>query len=78
MKQETRIGMHVHRNYRLEVRDDGGDGWIVVVHAPPTATATKTTLRNDASNGLGTLLTEARTHVDRLIEGPDDHSKIRL
>jgi hypothetical protein len=52
-----------YRNCRLEIQDDGGEGWIVRVHdADGLASCT---LRNRVPNGLEPLLAEARAQVDR-------------
>ena len=56
---------------RLEVQDDGGDGWIVRVHDAKKGVSF--TLRNRVPTGLEPLLAEARERIDRIrgaIEGP--------
>jgi hypothetical protein len=59
-----------HRGHLFEIYDDGGEGWIVVVHGsnagrePPYDE-----LRNRAPGGLEVLITEARRRVDRRLDG---------
>jgi hypothetical protein len=47
---------------RLEVQDDGGEGWIVRIYDAQGAALR--TLRSRIRNGLELLLTEARQKVD--------------
>jgi hypothetical protein len=57
------IELRTYRDCRLEVLDDGGDGWMVVVHAPDAPSERQ--LRNRVPQGLAPLLAEAKAHVDR-------------
>lgn len=59
--------IQTYRTCRLEVQDDGGDGWIV--HVRDAKGAIKATLRNRVPSGLDVLLSEARGQVDRHAEG---------
>ena len=68
MPRSTSIQIHSYRGYRIEVRDDGGDGWAVVVHPRPGDRGAPETLRSGTPNGLHHLLTEARHRVDRRLD----------
>ena len=69
MKRETSIETRSYRGYRIEIRDDGGAGWAVVIHAPPDDTGDPAILRNEQTNSLADLLTEAHQRVDRRLDG---------
>ena len=56
MRRERGIQVHTYRGYRIEVRDDGGDGWAVVVHPRPGDHGAPETLRSGMPNGLAGLL----------------------
>jgi hypothetical protein len=71
MTRPTTVEVRTHRGHRLEVRDDGGEGWIVAVH-PPRGGAPPEVLRNGVPNGLAALLAEARRRVDRRLDGAPD------
>lgn len=70
MPRQYVVDVRSYRGHRLEVQDDGGDGWRVVVHAPRGARVPSVeTLRNSVPGGLGELLGEARRRVDRRLDG---------
>lgn len=69
MPRPTQVGLRTYRNHRLEVRDDGGDGWCVVIHAPGRGALQPEVLRNRVPNGLGILMDEARRRVDQKLGG---------
>ena len=68
MRRETGIQVHTYRGHRIEVRDDGGDGWAVVVHPRPGDHGAPETLRSGTPNGLAGLLAQARRQVDRRLD----------
>ncbi len=65
MRGRRRVSMTTYRSHRLEVFDDQGDGWQVVIH-PPVAVQ-RITLHNRVPSGLAILVAEARARVDRCI-----------
>jgi hypothetical protein len=60
------IQMISHRAYRLEVLDEVGAGWRVVLHPPPGSSAVREVLRTVRLDGLGLLLADARARVEEL------------
>jgi hypothetical protein len=68
MRRERGIQIHSYRGHRIEVRDDGGDGWAVVVHPRLGDRGAAATLRSGMPNGLAGLLAEARRRVDRRLD----------
>jgi hypothetical protein len=71
MTQPNTVLVRSHLGCRLEVQDDGGQGWIVRIHDPRGAVSL--TLKNRVPNGLEPLLAEARQQVDRaygIVERP--------
>src|SRR3712207_1442339 len=62
-----RVGIRTYRNHRLEVLDDGADGWAVAIHV--AGEGRTVVLRNSVPNGLDVLLAEARARVDRRLDG---------
>jgi hypothetical protein len=63
MTRSTTVEVRTYRGHRLEVRDDGGDGWIVSIY-PVAGGALPEAIRNSIPNGLATLLAEAEQRVD--------------
>ncbi|TDG16184.1 hypothetical protein [Paracraurococcus ruber] len=51
------------RDCRVEILDDGGDGWMVVVHTPDPRD--QLVMRNSVPHGLAALLAEAEAYVNR-------------
>ena len=50
--------------------DDGADGWAVTIHPPGgRAESGKVVLRSRVPGGLAALLDEARTRIDRRLDG---------
>ena len=74
MRRETTVGVRSHRGHRIEVRDDGGEGWAVVIHPRPGDAGDPETLRDRTPNGLSGLLAEARRRADRRLEGGSEKS----
>jgi hypothetical protein len=68
MPRSAKVQLQTYRNHRLEVRDDGGDGWCVVIHVPGDG-ARSEVLHNRVPNGLRALMGEARRRVDQRLEG---------
>lgn len=68
MPRSAKVQLRTYRHHRLEVRDDRGEGWCVVIHGPGDA-APPEVLRNRVPNGLGTLMGEARRRVDQRLDG---------
>jgi hypothetical protein len=71
MTRSTTVQVRTYRGHRLEVRDDGGDGWIVSIYLVKGG-ALPEALRNSVPNGLATLLAEAERRVDRRLDGALD------
>ena len=67
MTRPTTVQVRTYRGHRLEVRDDGGEGWTVAVY-PSRGGAPPEVLRNGVPKGLATLLAEARRRVDRRLD----------
>lgn len=65
------IETRTYRGFRLEIRDDDGDGWSVAIYPTPGTAAQTMTLRNRVPSGLAILLAEAEARIDRQIDGPD-------
>jgi hypothetical protein len=61
--------VRAYRGHRLELHDDGGTGWTVLVYPPPGRGGAPEVLRNRMPNGLECLLAEARRRVDRRLDG---------
>jgi hypothetical protein len=76
MQREAVLQVRTYRGYRLEVRDDGWDGWVIVVHPDAVHEATATALRNGLPHGLEHLLAEAHDLVDRLCDGPGAGTRV--
>lgn len=72
LRANRRLGFRTYRNHRLELLDDGAEGWIVTVRGPDGG-GVLTMLRNRVPNGLGTLIEEARREVDRRLDGASWH-----
>ena len=60
MRAMRRVTLTTYRRHWLEVFDDQGDGWHVVIH-PPVA-AGRIPLENRVPSGLAVLVAEARAH----------------
>ncbi|SDB74624.1 hypothetical protein [Belnapia rosea] len=67
MLRPSQVKLQTHRGYRLEVKDDGGDGWMVTIYTPDSSD--KSVLRTSVPDGLTGLLDEARSHIDRRVDG---------
>jgi hypothetical protein len=63
MTRPNTVLVRSHLGCRLEVQDDGGQGWIVRVY--DSRGGVSLTLRNRVPNGLEPLLAEARERVDQ-------------
>ena len=61
------VRMVAFRAYRLEVLDEVGAGWRVVLHPPPNCGAAREVLRTARPDGLVLLLAEARDRVEQLL-----------
>jgi hypothetical protein len=68
MPELRRVSMQTYRYHRIELLDDGSDGWVVRIHAEGGGTAA-VVLRNAVPNGLPVLLSEAKARVDRHLDG---------
>jgi hypothetical protein len=68
MQGMTRVGLRTYRAHRLEVWDDAGAGWCVVIYRPVAARRRTEALRNHMPNGLEDLMEEARRRVDRALD----------
>ncbi|MCO6415655.1 hypothetical protein JYK14_05615 [Siccirubricoccus sp. KC 17139] len=66
MPRLRRVGLKTYRQHRLEMLDDGHEGWVVAIHAPDDGG--QVTLRNHVPSGLVQLLEEARQQVDRRLD----------
>lgn len=66
-----RVLVRHHRGHRLDIRDDGGDGWIVFIHHPASAGPGEAShkLLSRVPNGLGQLIVEAQRIIDRRLDG---------
>lgn len=61
-----------YRGHSFEVHDDGGEGWVVVVHGPGgKGGALQEELRSRVPGGLDELIGEAQRRIDRRLDGGD-------
>jgi hypothetical protein len=67
MRQGQRLEPRRYRRFDIEIIDDGGTGWAVVIREPDSTD--RHALRNRMPNGLEVLIEEARAHIDRRIDG---------
>lgn len=69
MQNMKRMEIRSYRNARLEIMDDGGDGWAVAIYIADEPS--RRMLRNRVPHGLAVLLSEAEAYVDRRMnDGP--------
>ncbi|RYG63560.1 hypothetical protein EON80_20985 [bacterium] len=66
MTKQQPVALKSYRNHRLEVLDDGGDGWVVTIYEPQGGNST--TLRNRVPSGLSFLMEEAEAIIDRRLD----------
>ncbi|WP_043342623.1 hypothetical protein [Belnapia moabensis] len=71
MQGPRQVGIENHRDHRIEVQDDGAEGWILTIYDPKAFE--KSTLRCSVPDGLTTLLNEARSRIDRRLDGQGWH-----
>ncbi len=71
MPKLRQVTVRTHRAYRLEIVDDGGDGWTVAIYAPDGSD--KSVLRTSVPAGLASLLEEARSRIDRRLDSQPWH-----
>ena len=65
-----RVRTEHHRSHRLEVHDDRGEGWIVVIYGPDgVAGRTRDEIRSGDRSGLVQVLVEARRRIDQRLDG---------
>ena len=57
------VEVRSYRDCRLQILDDGGEGWLVVVHTPDPRD--QLVLRNSVPHGLAVLIREAEEYVNR-------------
>lgn len=67
MQHMKRVEIRSYRNARLEIMDDGGDGWAVAIYIADEPDHRM--LRNCVPHGLVVLLSEAEAYVDRRLHG---------
>jgi hypothetical protein len=60
-----------YRRFRIEVFDEDGSGWRVIVRPPEGGHAAPEILRNHMPRGLEPLLAEAKARIDRRVLGSD-------
>jgi hypothetical protein len=73
LRGSRRVGFRTYRDHRLELLDDGAEGWVVKVRAPGVTGGPCLMLHNRVPNGLSVLVEEARREVDRRLDGADWH-----
>ena len=66
MQHLRQVEIRTYRGCRLEILDDGGDGWAVAIYAADAPG--RVLLRNHAPHGLAQLLAEAEARVDRRLQ----------
>ncbi len=71
MPRPRQVELRTHRDYRLEIKDDGGDGWMVIIYA--SNHTDRSVLRTSVPGGLAGLLDEARSRIDRRVDGQPWH-----
>jgi hypothetical protein len=69
VRRPVSVRLLTYRSFRIEVFDENGSGWRVIVHAPLGADGAPETLRNHMPHGLEPLLSEARARIDRRVLG---------
>ena len=70
MRRAVRARLLAHRGFRIEVFDESGAGWRVIIHPPKGGVSVSEVLRNHVPCGLDVLLAEARERIDRRVLGP--------
>lgn len=65
----VRVRIVTHRSFRIEVIDEDGAGWRVILWPPDGGTPAPEILRNYMPSGLDPLLAEARARIDRRVLG---------
>ena len=68
MSRPMTLEVRTYRSHRLEVRDDGRDGWIIAIYASRPG-ASPEVLRDSTPYGIATLLAEAERRVDQRLDG---------
>jgi hypothetical protein len=63
------VRLLTYRSFRIEVFDEDGSGWRVIVRPPQGADATHEILRNHMPHGLEPLISEAKARIDRQVTG---------
>ncbi len=63
------VRLLTYRSFRIEVFDENGSGWRVIVRPPQGEDPTPDILRNHMPHGLEPLLSEAKARVDRRVLG---------
>lgn len=63
VQRMRQVDVRAYRNARLEIMDDGGDGWAAAIYI--TGEPGRHMLRNRVPHGLAGLLQEAEARVDR-------------
>ncbi|MBL6081357.1 hypothetical protein JMJ56_25505 [Belnapia sp. T18] len=71
MPGPRQVGVENYRDHRIEVQDDGAEGWMLTIFEPNTYETS--TLRCSVPDGLAVLLDEARSRVDRRLDGQAWH-----
>lgn len=67
MQNLRQIEVRTYRGCRLEILDDGGNGWIIAVYVPGEPNPLR--MRNRVPHGLGVLMQEAEIMVDLRLAG---------
>ncbi len=60
------VSVQHYRLYRISIRDDGGEGWIIRVYPPSGEDGWE--LQSSVPGSLDELLSEARQRIDRRLD----------
>ena len=63
MQSPRQVEVRAYRGCRLEILDDGGDGWVIAIYVPGEPNPLR--MRNRVPHGLEVLVQEAETMVDQ-------------
>jgi hypothetical protein len=63
------VRLLTYRSFRIEVFDEEGSGWRVIVRPPAGGHPAPEVLRNHMPAGLEPLLAEAKARIDRRVLG---------
>lgn len=67
MQSARQVEVRTYQGCQLEILDDGGDGWVVIIYIPGAPGRLR--LHNRVPHGLEMLVQEAKDIVDKRFTG---------